>query len=295
LDWSTLPPLSALRAFSAYADRKSVTDAGRALNVSHAAISQQIRNLETHLGVSLLDRTGRRMRLTTEGERLAGALSEGFGMMVHMVEELTGRDADRPLEISATPGFAATWLMPRLPEFRANHPEISLTIDPSATIRTLSPGGLDVAIRYGDGAWNGLDSQLLVRSPIVVVAAKSLVGDVEIKDAADLRSFPWLQEFGTNEATDWLTEHGVDHDRSRGMTALPGNLMIEAARQGQGIAITARLFVEPDVQAGRLRLLFEDSRDKGYWLVTRPGIARPPLRHFVSWLRREAAKASSKM
>ena len=71
--------------------------------------------------------------------------------------------------------------------------------------------------------------------------------------------------------------------------------MIEAARQGQGVAITARLFAEPDIAAGRLRILFEDGRKKGYFLVTRPGVSRPPLRHFVTWLRREAAKPSSGM
>ena len=134
MDWSALPPLSALRAFAAYADRGSVAEAGQALNVSHAAISQQIRNLETWLGVSLLDRSGRRMRLTPEGERLAASLAEGFGTILHMTDELTGRDADRPLEISATPGFAATWLMPRLPSFRARHPDVSLTLDPSAAV-----------------------------------------------------------------------------------------------------------------------------------------------------------------
>jgi LysR family glycine cleavage system transcriptional activator len=293
MDWSALPPLSALRAFAAYADRGSVAEAGQALNVSHAAISQQIRNLETWLGVSLLDRSGRRMRLTPEGERLAASLAEGFGTILHMTDELTGRDADRPLEISATPGFAATWLMPRLPSFRARHPDVSLTLDPSAAVRQLEPGGLDVAIRYGNGDWTGVESALLVESPIVVVAATTLVGEHEIRSPADLRPFPWLQELGTNEATEWFAEHGVSQDRKHGLTAMPGNLMIEAARQGQGVAITARLFVEPDIAAGRVRLLFEDRRKKGYYLVTRPGVMRPPLRHFVSWLRREAAKASS--
>ncbi len=293
MDWRALPPLSALRAFAAYADHRSVEKAGAALGVSHAAISQQMRNLETHLGLALLDRQGRRLALTDDGERLAEALLDGFGAMARITDELTGRDAGRALEISATPGFAATWLMPRLPGFRARHPEISLTIDPSAGLRTLEPGGLDVAIRYGNGTWPGLDAELLVQSPIAVVAARALVGDSHIDSPADLRRFPWLQELGTNEATDWFAEHGIERDCSQGMTGLPGNLMIEAARQGHGIAITARLFVEPDIAAGRVRLLFEDSRKKGYWLVTRPGVMRPPLRHFVSWLRREAAKASS--
>ncbi|MBU2962565.1 LysR family transcriptional regulator [Citreicella sp. C3M06] len=292
MDWTAIPPLSALRAFAAYAEHRSVEQAGNALNVSHAAISQQIRNLETHLGFALLDRHGRRMTLTPDGERLAEALLDGFGGIARTLAEMTGRDAGRALEISATPGFAATWLMPRLPGFRERHPSLSLAIDPSSQLRSLQPGGLDVAIRYGDGNWPGLEAERLFLSPIVVVAAPALVPR-PITDPAELRAYPWLQELGTSEATDWLAEYGVTPDTAHGMTGLPGNLMIEAARQGQGIAITARLFVEQDLVAGRLRLLFQDARQKGYWMVTRPGIPRPPLRHFVSWLRREAAKASS--
>ncbi|GGG81175.1 transcriptional regulator [Salipiger pallidus] len=295
MNWSTLPPLSALRAFAAYAQHRSVEEAGAALNVSHAAISQQMRNLEAHMGLALLDRQGRRMTLTADGERLAEALIDGFGLISRTADELTGRDADRPLEISATPGFASTWLMPRLPDFRARHPELNLMIDPSSQVRRLEPGGLDVAIRYGDGNWHGLEAERLFLSPIVVVAAPALVGERQTVSPADLRSLPWLQELGTNEATDWFAEHGIEQNRAIGLTALPGNLMVEAARLGQGVIVTARLFVEADIRAGRLRLLFEDDRKKGYWMVTRPGIARPPLRQITAWLRREAAKASSQM
>lgn len=285
MDWTTLPPLSALRAFAAFAERGGVQPAGTALNVSHAAISQQIRNLEADLGVSLLDRSGRAMTLTADGRRLADVLLEGFGAMARIADELTGRDADRPLMVSATPSFASSWLMPRLASFREAHPAISLMIDPTAEVKPLAPGGIDVALRYGSGDWPGLDAELLVRSPIALVAATALVGDREFTDLAELRKFHWLQELGTNEATEWFARLGVNRDESRGLSSLPGNLMIEAARQGQGIAITARVFVEEDVAAGRLRVLHEDVRKKGYFLVTRPGVMRPPVRAFVRWLR----------
>ena len=291
MNWATLPPLSALRAFAAYAEHGSLAKAGEALNVSHAAISLQIRNLETHLGLTLLDRSARQMQLTPDGKRLADALAQGFEIIAATLDELTGRDAHRPLQISATPSFASAWLMPRLARFRAEHPEISLMIDPSADVKTLAPGGIDVALRYGSGDWPGLEAELLILSPIAIVAATELVGTEAITNPADLQKYHWLQELGTNEATDWFARFGIAHDHARGLTALPGNLMLEAARQGQGVAITARVFVEGDIEAGRLRLLFEDSRHKGYHLVTRPGVQRPPLRHFTRWLRREAAKS----
>lgn len=291
MNWSTLPPLSALRAFAAYAQTRSVTQAGAALNVSHAAISQQIRALENHLGLTLLDRGARQASLTPEGETLARALLDGFGAMMTCIEALTGADADRPLQISTTPTLAANWLLPRLPRFHEKHPDISLMIDPSAKVQPLEPGGIDVALRYGNGDWAGLVSELLIASPIVVVAARKLVGDAPITDLADLSVYPWMQELGTSEASDWFTEKGLHESLPRVISAMPGNLMIEAARQGQGVATVARAFVEHDIAAGRLRLLFQDERKKGYHVVTRPGAPRPPLRAFLAWLRREATGA----
>jgi LysR family glycine cleavage system transcriptional activator len=134
--WRSLPPLSALRAFAAFVDTGSVTRAGAELNVSHAAISQQLRTLETHLGLALFDRRGRELALTAEGRLLAEAATVGFDGIAKVVEVLTGAEAGRPLQITTTPSFAAGWLMPRLADFRAHHPEIDIAIDPSGALRT---------------------------------------------------------------------------------------------------------------------------------------------------------------
>ena len=96
MDWRSLPPLSALRAFAALAETGSFTRAGAALNVSHAAVSQQVRALEERLGVPLLPRDGRRGALTPEGERLAAALETAFDGIRRAVDELTGGDAAAP-------------------------------------------------------------------------------------------------------------------------------------------------------------------------------------------------------
>ena len=291
MDWRDLPPFAALRAFAAYAETRSVEEAGASLNVSHAAISQQMRRLEDHLGVALLDRSGRQMALTAEGAELALALGEGFEAIGRGVAALTQRQDDRPLQITSTAMFAAVWLVPRLPRFRHAHPEISLMVDPSVTLRALEPGGVDAALRHGDGNWPGLEAELIVDSPISIVAAPELVGEAEISGPEDLRSMPWLQELGTNEASAWLQSYGGDGVLSGGVTSLPGNLVLEAARQGQGVAITTRVAVAEDVSAGRLRLLFEEDTHKGYYLVTRPGVQRASLRAFVRWVRAEAVRA----
>lgn len=293
MDWQALPPLTALRAFAALAETGGTVAAGARLNVSHAAVSQQVKQLEAHLGVALVDRTGRQLRLTAEGRDLADALSLGFGAIARAVETLTGADADRPLQISTTPSFAAHWLMPCLSAFRQAHPQINLMIDPTPRMVTLEPGGIDIALRYGTGQWPGLEAELLFRSPIVAVAAPQLVEGKRIDYPADLADLPWLQEFGTNEASDWLRRRGVVKERAAGLVQVPGNLLLDGLRNGQGVAVTVREWVRQDITAGRLRLLFEDAEDSGYYIVTRPGVLRLPAKAFVTWLRREARQTAS--
>lgn len=288
MDWLSFPPLTALRAFAALAETGGTVAAGARLNVSHAAISQQIKQLEAHMGLALVDRSARHLRLTVEGQELAEALTLGFGAIARAVEALSQRSSGRPLQISTTPSFAAHWLMPSLGDFRHRHPEIDLMIDPTPRLVALEPGGIDIAIRYGAGDWPGLEAELLFRSPIVAVAAPRLVEKRRIESPSDLADLPWLQEFGTNEASDWLHRRGVTRERAAGLVQLPGNLLLDGLRDGQGVAVTVLDWVRQDIAAGRLRLLFQDDGDRGYHVVTRSGVLRPAARAFVAWLRRMA-------
>lgn len=287
INWIGLPPFAALRAFAAYAESGSLTEAGTRLNVTHAAISQQIRGLEERLGIKLLERNGPRTALSLEGQRLALALEQGFETIASAIDELTGADAARPVQVSVTPTFASFWLMPRLADLRARHPEISLMIDASPGLRQMRSGELDVAIRHGLGDWDGIEAEFLLSSPIAVVAAPSLVGEGEISGPEELTRYHWLHETGVNEASKWLAQHGVTQGLAAGATALPGNMVVEAARLGQGVAILSLPFIADDVAAGRLRLLFKDEHDKGYYIITRPGVQRAAVRTFLRWLRRQ--------
>ncbi len=285
MDWLHLPPMASLRAFTVFSHARSVTAAGDALNVSHAAISQQMRNLEEHLGVTLLDRHGRNLVLTAKGQKLADTLTKGFATIDQGVAEIRDSDAARPLQVTTTPTLAMSWLMPRLAHFRAKHPEIDVMLNTTPELVALEPGGTDIALRYGQGDWEGMDNELLLQSPLVVVAAPSLVGDCQIKCPADLIGFPWLQELDANESTDWLLRQGVTEERTKGVLQLPGNLLLDGVRDGQGVAVTILEFVKRDVEAGRLRVLFETKRDSGYFIVTRKGVLRPAAKAFVTWLR----------
>lgn len=289
-----LPSLAALRAFEAAARTRSYSAAGREMNVSHAAVGQHVRRLEAELGRRLMVKEGRGVAPTQDGAALARGLSEGFGAIRAALEAFEEEDAARPLGVTTTPNFAASFLMPRMGGFRRAHPEIALMLDPTPAVVEMGPEGPDLAIRYGAGDWPGLVSEPLLPSPLVVAAAPELVAGRRVERPADLLALPWLIEFGTDEAAVWLAEHGVTGSLAAAATHLPGYMMAAALRQGQGVGCVAKAFVDEDVAAGRLTILFggeEDGGASGYHLVRRPGAPRPPARRFAAWLRREAKAA----
>jgi LysR family transcriptional regulator, glycine cleavage system transcriptional activator len=289
--WRDMPPLTALRAFSAFATAGTLAAAGAQTGVTHAAVSQQIRALEAHLRVALVTRSARGLVLTEEGRALARGLADGFGTIATTLQALMADEAGRPLRVTTTPAFAGGWLMPRLADFRHHHPGVDLMIDASPDVVQIGPDGADIALRFGNGSWPGLDAQLLLRSSVVIVAAPSLMAGKTAASAADLADLPWLEELGTSEATAFLDKYGVTRRGGFGLTSIPGNLVLDAARDGQGVAVIARAFVEADLRAGRLLAVFEDSEREGYFIVTRPGAQRPAVKAFAGWAMR-AAKAA---
>ncbi|MBT8155335.1 LysR family transcriptional regulator [Epibacterium ulvae] len=287
MDWMKMPPLSALRAFAAFAERGGVAEAGDSLNVSHAAISQQIRALEKHLDMSLVDRHGRALELTLAGHRLAQALQLGFGAIENAVQELAKQSDARPVRITCTPMFAAKWLMPRLGEFRERHPEIDLILDPTGAVVDMHKGDFDLAIRYGDGHWGGLEAEMFLPVQLVVTAAPALIAGRDIASPSDLLDLPWVEELGTTEAGAWMRSRGVDSEPRGPRVRLPGNLLLDAVVGGQGVAVKIREFVLDELASGRLVELFREEDARGYHIVTRPGVVRPAARKFAAWLRRQ--------
>ena len=291
MDWTHLPPLSALRAFATVAEEGTLSAAGRRLNVSHAAISQQVRSLEDWFGCRLVRREGRGVCLTDEGRQLAGHLDTAFRGIRKAVDELSQAGQARPLQVTMTPSFAVHWLMPRLSEFRHLHPGIELSMNPTGEIVDLQPGGIDLALRYGSGEWPGLEAEALMHTPTVVVAARSLVGDRVFDDPSSLADFPWMQEYGTDEISAWFESQGVRTPPQIDITHMPGYMLLEGLRNGDGISIASKAFIQPLISSGALRVLFE-KKDPGYGfhMVTLPGVKRAPLKAFMSWLRAPASR-----
>lgn len=163
-------------------------------------------------------------------------------------------------------------------------------VNPTIENVDLANGDCDVAIRFGDGGWPGLEGEQLLPSSFAIVASPGLVGPVWRGTPKDLLSLPWLQELGTEEIKLWLANLGIDMPPSAQITDLPGYMVLNAVRDGQGIAAVARVFVEDDLSAGRLVSLYEETDEgrTGYHLVWRPGLQRPALRQFLRWIRNAA-------
>ena len=284
MDWSGFPTLNSLRAFSTVAETMSFSRAADALNVTHAAVSQQIKGLEDRLGLVLVIREGKSIRLTREGKSLAHDLAAGFKIIHRGVEVLTESTSRRAVQVTMTPALAVSYLMPRIADFQSKHPGITLMLNPTADVMDLSPEGIDVAIRYCDGNIPDMEVIPLLICDMVVVGSSDLIANRDFSDPAKLCRLPWLQELGTNEVSEWMERRGIMPPRPLQITHMPGSLIMDAVRRGNGVTFTARKFVDKDIQSGQLIELFSERNSNGYYLVTRPGVLRPSVKSFLNWI-----------
>lgn len=283
-----MPSLNALRAFSALSETGSYTKAGEILNVTHAAVMQQIKALEAFFDVQLAARSGRGITLTDEGRMLARDLEAGFHQIGHGVEALTNLQDARPLHVTMSPVFAVKWLMPRLNDFQSHHPEVTLLLNPSGKIVDLDKDGMDVAIRYSRLETLPKDANILLVLDLVVVGTPKLVSGVNATSPADLVHLPWLMELGTREVPDWFERYGVKLDRPLMISQMPGNLIMDAVKRSDGITYTARQWVDEEIRSGELVELFPEEKAGVFFIHTRPGDERPPVRKFTNWLRSQS-------
>lgn len=293
MDWSRIPSLAALRAFEALARNGTLSSAARELNVTHAAIAQHLRALETHMGEKLAARDGQTLRLTETGDDLAQALAEGFGRITEGVTDILDRSAIRPITVTLTPTFAETWLMPRIGAFWSAHPEIELRLVPSIGLSDLRRDGIDLAIRFGSGDWAGLDVEPLAISRFAVVAAPGYSAARDLATLGDLSHHNWIFSDAAREQQIWGRAIGVDF-ADVGAQEMPSNsLVLSAVRAGLGLSIQSKALVGADVANGQLVILHEgDPGGLGYHLVSRPGVLSPGAKVFQSWLRKTARAES---
>lgn len=284
-----LPSLNALRAFESAARHVSFTLAAGEMNVSHAAVSRHIRELEAWLGFKLFNRTGRGVELTEEGARFAPEVSAAFDALRGAVERYARGGHRDSLVISAEVSFAALWLVPRLGGFTALHPGIELAIDPTNRLVDFAKGEADLGIRYGGGNWDGVHAQKLADSAITPVCSPTFLRTAKVRQPLDLARVPLLREESKEHWHKWLEAVGVADKVQPGGPLLKGHLAIAAAEAGQGFAVADQIQCLDALRAGRLVCPFDIViRQQAYWLVRGTG-ARPKTSAtmFSDWLRTE--------
>ena len=289
MNWRDIPSLAALKGFEAAARAGSFSAAARELNVTHAAVAQHVRTVEAHLGLSLLNREGRKMVLTDAGAQLAEDLSDGFTTIVDGVTSIVEDAHARPLSVTLTPNFAEYWLIPRLCDFWDKHPDITVSITASNDIVDLRRDGYDLAIRYGTGNFPGLESQFLVAGDYVVVATPDLLGDRKACNISDLQNFTWLFSPHLPVYKRWAGENGLDLETCTIRELSSMSMITSAVRAGAGVSVVIRAMVEDDIASGRLLVIQEGvQNDLGYHIVRQPGREAEKVKTFRKWLASQA-------
>jgi LysR family glycine cleavage system transcriptional activator len=296
-----LPPLNALRAFEAAARHLSFTRAAAELFVTQAAVSHQIKALESHVGVKLFRRLPRQLLLTDGGQAYAQALTDVFTRLARATARLREPDATRRslLTVSVVPSFAARWLVPRLGRFRKLHPEIDVRVSPQSAAADFARDDVDVGIRYGGGRYPGLRSDRLLDDELFPVCSPGARrGKHALRQPRDLRHHVLLHDETYEDWRTWLAVAGVGIadgiDASRGPIFTDASMLIEAAMGGQGVALARRVLAESELRSGRLVRPFRAeltlASDRAYFVVAPKATAdQPRIKAFREWLMREAA------
>jgi LysR family glycine cleavage system transcriptional activator len=287
-----LPPMQALRAFEAAARERSLTRAAAALNLTHGAISHQIKSLESDLGVRLIERSGRGIRLTDEGERFASRVRAAFAELTSAVHEITARVNPRLLRVSAVPSFAARWLLPRIGRFVAAFPDVDLDVRANMATVDFQRDDADVAIRYGHGVWPGVTAEHLLDDEFLPVCSPRIANGRLPKRPEDLAQHTLLRS-EDEPWKPWFEAAGLDWpEPTRGPIFSDSSHLIQAAAEGQGIALARRTLLGNDVRNGVLVPLFDvvAPAPRRFWLVYPPRMANSPkLALFRGWLHDEIA------
>ena len=288
-----LPPLSAVRAFEAVGRLASMRRAAADLGVCHTVVSRHVRNLETWLGVRLVESGPRGVALTDAGRLYHRTVAGAFDAIAAVTAELRPAAARGHLRLWCVPGLAARWLAPRLADLQAALPGVEIVLRATTERPDLARSEADVEIRFGDAPIGGGRGELLERSRLFPVASPAWVGAAPaITTAADLEGVTLIHEESRDQWRRWFERCG---HRPRGDLAGPrlwyASSALDAAVAGQGVALATRLQAADDIVAGRLvELLATDVELGGYWLAaSETRWDEPLLGRFRAWLARSIA------
>lgn len=265
-----LPPLKSLQFFCVAGQLQSFKKAAEKLNVTQAAVSQQIRLLEDHLALQLFERSVRQTRLTEVGRRMLPFIERGFEELSNGVMSVTGDPRPDTLRISTLHSFTSLWLIPRLQEFQSKYPDIMVQLAPINELVDFKQSDIDLAIRMGRGGYPGLQEKKLLNEYLSLVASPSLLEGIDASDPQQVFSLPWIDDTsrGIQEVLlECCKEFGIDRTSlvpvMEANNAVP---LIESAVAGRGFMLANSSLVADHLRTGRLVKLLDYTTKSPYSL-----------------------------
>lgn len=291
--------LNALRAFEAAARHLSFVAAADELNVTASAVSQQIRTLEEYLGAPLFVRSKVGIALTPQAREAYPEIRQGLEQLAAGLNRLRTGGGDRLITMTTPPSFAAKWLLPRIDRFREQHPDLDIRLDTSDRLVDFAAEGVDIGVRYGLGGYPGLEADKLFDEAAAAVCSPALLPQAPQRpDAQWLASVNLIHDttsdfdpsFPTWRA--WLLARGMSGvDAGRGLRLNSSLLALQAALDGQGVALARIVIADADLRAGRLVKPFEGAegtRCAYYVVYQKKDLALRKVRLVREWLFAEA-------
>lgn len=289
-----LPALNALRAFEAAARHENFTKAAQELSVTQGAVSHQVKALELDLGVRLFQREHQRLLITNAGRTYLDTVRDAFDRLAAGTERLLQLQNSGMLTVHMSPNFAAKWLVHRLGRFAAAHSDIDLRIMASLEEIDFAREDVDLSIRHGDGLWPGVKGTRLCAEQLFPVCNPKLTrGRKGLRSPADLKDHTLLHVDDRRDWCKWLEAAEVTGvDLSRGAVFNQTSMAIDAAVDGQGVALARTALASGDLLTGRLvrPFMLALNVSYAYWIVCPPASADlPKISIFRDWLLAEAA------
>jgi LysR family transcriptional regulator, glycine cleavage system transcriptional activator len=295
-----LPPLNLLKTFEAAARHESFTRAAEELCVTQGAVSQQVKGLEAELGIKLFNRERQRLIITEAGRDYLVVVRDALDWIAIGTERILQRQNAGVLTVSTSPDFAAKWLVHRLGHFVEEHPGIDLRISATLHHVDFAREEVDMAVRHGDGNWPGLDAvQLSAEQLFAVCSPRLLSSRRRAGKPGDILNYPLIHLDSRTDWTKWMSAAGVENAAvTHGPVLNRASMVIDAAINGQGIALARTTLAAWDLINGRLVRPFSDSLplSKTYWIICPKATANlPKIVTFRNWLQAEAAEDARRL
>lgn len=289
-----LPSLNAVRSFDAAARHLSFTLAARELCVTQGAVSRMVQALESELGVALFLRLGRNLKLTPAGAAYHPHIMDALDRIAAATRSIKHMDGGGVLSISVLPTFAMRWLVPRLPRFQQQYPDILADITTNERLVNFSTEPIDIGIRYGLGQWPNTEAMLFMHEDVALFCSPTLLqSGPPLRGPEDLAAHRLLQHSTRAEAwARYFAACGLTPpDLSQSPAFEHFFMVIEATAAGMGVALLPQFLVADELASGRLVRPYERTlrNEQAYYIVHAPGAGRTrKIRLVKEWLLEEA-------